>query len=168
MCSTFFSTLQSEDSLEAGIQINKDFHLPKASNTTILIANGTGIAPFLGMIMDNNNTSTKHLFWGGRTKKSLALYEKYLHKARQSNSNLSFNAVYSREETQHQKYVQHSLSAQKNTVLETLKSGGTIMICGSIAMQTEVIALLEELCNTQLKIPLSTFQQKNQIKLDCY
>jgi sulfite reductase (NADPH) flavoprotein alpha-component len=42
------------------------------------------------------------------------------------------------------------------------------MICGSIAMQNKVLETLNEISITKLNKPLSYFQNKGQILMDCY
>ncbi len=66
VCSSYLRQLRVGDFITSKIQQNKDFHFPNRAKEVILIANGTGIAPFLGMIEKNNKTKV-HLFWGGRT-----------------------------------------------------------------------------------------------------
>src|SRR5690606_10091444 len=63
--STFLFGLKKGDILKAAIEPNPNFHFPKKTNSAVLIANGTGIAPFLGM-MDEHKNSNINLLWGGR------------------------------------------------------------------------------------------------------
>ena len=42
------------------------------------------------------------------------------------------------------------------------------MICGSMAMQNEVLAVLEKIALELLGKPLSDFEHQNQLKMDCY
>ena len=74
LCSTYFSELNVSDVITATIEYNNDFHFPKENKNVVLIANGTGIAPFLGMIQENSGQQNISLFWGGRTKRSVELY----------------------------------------------------------------------------------------------
>ena len=53
-------------------------------------------------------------------------------------------------------------------IAETLKNNGVIMLCGSIAMQNDVLAILNTITTQNLQLPLSTFKENNQIKTDCY
>src|SRR5690606_6451146 len=63
--SNYLFKLQIGDIIKAAVENNQDFHFPKKAKSAILIANGTGIAPFLGMRDEHRNTSIK-LLWGGR------------------------------------------------------------------------------------------------------
>ncbi|QXP74742.1 PepSY domain-containing protein [Tenacibaculum sp. AHE15PA] len=159
VCSNLLFNLKSANTLLARIEKNKGFHFSKKSKSTILIANGTGIAPFLGML---NSPSTTHLFWGGRTKESLKMYNPFLKNV----PNSHIYIAYSQE--QKRQYVQDLILKEQALIASTLKNNGTIMICGSISMMNGVIKVLERISLHQLNTPLSTFQKANQIKTDCY
>ncbi len=164
ICSNYLSQLKIGDTLHAHIKPNNEFYLPEPAKEVIMIANGTGIAPFLGMI--NNKTTNKnktYLFWGGRTRDSYKMYSTYIDNAfynkKLSGLYLSFS-----QENSHKKYVQHILIENEALVTRVLKNKGAIMICGSIAMQKDVLEMLECIAITQLNAPLN----KALIKTDCY
>jgi len=161
ICSSYFSQLNSGDQFKANIQKNKHFHFPKKSKEIILIANGTGIAPFLGMLQENDQHQKVHLFWGGRTQASFELYQTIVQKALQTQQLTSLHLAYSREHKQ-KEYVQDLLPKHQELITKVLKTGGTIMICGSLAMEKGV----KETMTTDLQLDLNQF--KNQIKSDCY
>ncbi len=156
ICSNLLFNLNKEDNLIAKIEKNKQFHFPKRANETILIANGTGIAPFLGML---NSDSKTHLFWGGRTQDSLKMYATYL-------KNKTIYTAYSQE--QNKEYVQDIVLKEQHLIASVLKNNGTIMICGSVSMMNGVLKVLEQITKNQLNTALSKFQKANKIKTDCY
>ena len=162
-----FNNLKINDMVTAEIKPNSEFYIPKKAKEVVMISNGTGIAPFLGMINDNKRPAKKHLFWGGRTKASLKMYAPLIDKAFYSNSLSGFYVSFSQEENQ-KKYVQNLISEQQDIIVRVLKTGGTIMICGSIAMQNGVLAVINDMTSTELNQPLSAFQDNHQIKTDCY
>lgn len=159
VCSNLLFNLKIANTLLANIEKNKAFHLPKKSKSTILIANGTGIAPFLGMLQ---NTTKTHLFWGGRTKESLKMYAPFLTNLNKENIHIAYS------QEQNKEYVQDLILKQQTLIASTLKNNGTIMICGSIAMMNGVVAVLEAISLKQLNTPLSKFKNNKQIKTDCY
>lgn len=161
ICSNLLYQLNKNEVLQASIQQNKAFHLPKKNKEVILIANGTGIAPFLGMLQQHNKTKT-HLFWGGRTKKSLEMYTSYLKDVHQQNIHIAYSQEHNKQ------YVQDLLLKESTTIASVLQQGGTIMICGSIKMLKGVEKALEKITTTELHTPLSYFKKKNKIKTDCY
>lgn len=93
--------LNKKDILTANIEKNKEFNFPKKAKEVILIANGTGIAPYLGMLDSNIKT---HIFCGLRTKASAEVYKPYL------NTN-TIHFAFSKEGNRF--YVQDSIAQQE-------------------------------------------------------
>ncbi|SHJ40008.1 PepSY domain-containing protein [Aquimarina spongiae] len=162
VCSNYLSQLHPNEQVEAIIQPNPDFHYPERNKDVIMISNGTGIAPFLGML-DHHSKANHHLFWGGRTQDSITMYADFIARSRKSKHYFAYS-----QEEKDKEYVQDVLQKQSQLVSSVLNNNGIIMICGSVAMQKEVIAVLEEISETQLGVSLSHFQQKNQVLMDCY
>lgn len=167
ICSTELSTLIPRDMTKAKIKRNLDFHFPDYAKQVVMIANGTGIAPFLGMINENSHAVKTHLFWGGRTQESLQLYSEIIDKAFKTKQLSSFHIAYSQEQ-EDKIYVQDILKEQEEIICNALKNDGVVMICGSIAMQNRVLEVLDELTQSNLKKPLSHFENNEQLKMDCY
>lgn len=161
VCSNLLFNLKKGAYLNAKVLQNKKFHLPKKSSSVILVANGTGIAPFLGMLQQTNSTTT-YLFWGGRTRKSLEIYTPYL-------KNLPSKHIYiTYSKEKDKKYVQNLVALEGDLVISTLKNKGTIMICGSIAMMNGVLSNLDKITSTELKTSLTELKKAKRIKTDCY
>jgi sulfite reductase (NADPH) flavoprotein alpha-component len=159
VCSSFLSKLEKGNQVTASIEKNKKFHLPSKKAPVIMIANGTGIAPFLAMIGKNKNST---LFWGGRSKGSFDLYQPFTKKAPLLNIHLAI----SRE--QQKRYVQDNIWDQRIAIAYALEKGGYLMICGSISMMNSVLDTLEKIADHELQIPLSHFEQQGQVLTDCY
>ncbi len=167
VCSKYLSTLKPNDMIKAKIKRNPNFHFPRHAKEVIMISNGTGIAPFLGMINDNTHNVKTHLFWGGRAQESLVLYSKIIDIAFESKKLSSFHIAYSQEQ-EDKVYVQDLISEHATLVAEVLSNDGVIMICGAIAMQNRVLEIVERITLSVLNEPLSTFENNEQIKMDCY
>nr|WP_299036007.1 PepSY domain-containing protein [uncultured Tenacibaculum sp.] len=161
ICSNLLYQLEESEPIQASIQPNKDFHFPKKNKEVILIANGTGIAPFLGMLQQKNGTKT-HLFWGGRTQESLKIYTPLLNNIENNNIHIAYS------QDQNKEYVQDLLLKEENTIASVLQNGGTIMICGSIKMLKGVETSIEQIVLNKLNTSLNYFKKNNQIKTDCY
>ncbi|MEM7085150.1 MAG: PepSY domain-containing protein [Bacteroidota bacterium] len=165
ICSTYLCTLKKGDSMSASIEKNEKFHFPAKASSVWMVANGTGIAPYLGMINKNRKTPVQ-LFWGGRTEASFNCYREILEcsfsKGQTRNYHLAFSQV--KDKT----YVQDILLDRKVEVAKTLKEGGVFMLCGSLAMQHSVLDVLEEITTSQLNQSLSHFENNEQILMDCY
>lgn len=161
VCSNYLYNLQIGDCIDAYVEKNISFHFPKKATKVIMIATGTGIAPFLGMLQ-NTGSTVVDLYFGLRNKESLTLYEKVLLKEKLSNLHLAF----SREATE-KVYVQDLILSHIEEVLSDLESGTVLMICGSIAMQNAVFSILEEGLQKRGKT-LSFYEKRKQILVDCY
>jgi sulfite reductase (NADPH) flavoprotein alpha-component len=167
VCSTYFSTLIKNDIIKASIQRNPDFHFPTKAKEVIMIANGTGIAPFLGMLHNTKRKTQTYLFWGGRNEKSLELYNEIIEYCITNDQLTAFYPAYSRVEKE-QMYVQHLLQKNTSLIAKTLHHKGVVLICGSIIMQKETIAILDKICQEINNKPLSYYQNNGQLKMDCY
>ena len=164
ICSNYLNTLKLNDMITAEIKQNKGFHAPTSAKEVVMIANGTGIAPFLGMVNNENRKPSKnYLFWGGRTKESYKLYSKLIDKAFNSRNLSGIYLSFSKEESQ-KKYVQNSLVEKEDLIARVLKNNGIIMICGSIAMMNGVLEVLENISYSKLGKALNM----SKIKTDCY
>ena len=166
VCSTYFHNLRIADKIKASIQENKKFNFPKKSKEVILIANGTGIAPFLGMIQENKNVKV-HLFWGGRNKKSFEIYKKMILLALKNKTLTSLNIAYSREQKEN-KYVQNLLKNHTKLVSKILQNENHILICGSLKMQKGVENIIDLIAKQKLNSNIKTLKENNLIKADCY
>lgn len=166
VCSSYLSTLKTGVEFKGRIERNGKFHFPKKAPSLVFIANGTGIAPFLGMMAENKANTPIYVFWGGRTKKSFALYREYVENALLKKQIRTCQIGYSREGEK--QYVQDLLLIKKELIGQVLEEGGTVMICGSLAMQQGVLDVLEKIARNELQCPLSEFENRGQLALDCY
>lgn len=164
ICSNYLHELSKTGVIKGTIQENKKFHFPKKIKDVILIANGTGIAPFLGMIQENKKARI-HLFWGGKTKKSLELYNKYIISALENKTLTSFHIAYSQDQ---QTYIQKTLQSETVLVSNTLRKNGAILICGSLNMQFGVEKVIAEIASQELNLTIEELKNNKQIRTDCY
>lgn len=167
LCSNHLYKALVGSSISGFIQKNNAFHFPKKASKVIMIATGTGIAPFLGMIQENNNKLPIDLYFGIKTKKSLQLYNDVIHKNLKEKKVVNFYPAYSREFEQ-KTYVQNLIKKDIDTIIVALKNKAVIMLCGSIAMQKEVFTVLENALNQKNEKSFSFYKKANQILVDCY
>ncbi|MEZ0484372.1 PepSY domain-containing protein [Fibrella aquatica] len=164
--SGFLHQLTPGETIRARIVRNDHFHFPKKAPVVVMIANGTGIAPFLGMISQNKQQIPCHLYCGFRQATSLAIYRDFLEES-QANKKLSnLHVAYSREGNK--QYVSELLARDADFMAQTLTEGGIVMICGSLAMQKDVIDQLDLICQAKNGQTVSHYQAHNQIRMDCY
>ena len=167
--SGFLYDLKVGDTIKTQIINNHSFHFPKKATQVALISNGTGIAPFLGMIAQNKTkTKTKiQLYAGFRQKTEITThYEEFAAEMMQKQYLDKFHLAYSREENHH--YVMDLIQIDADLFADLLKNGGIIMICGALAMQFDVEKVLDSICISKNNTPLSDYKNKGQILTDCY
>jgi len=162
--SGFLHDLKIDEKFRAAVVKNAHFHFPAKAKTVIMVSNGTGIAPFLGMIDQHGKVQNIHLYCGFRNKASFTLYENAINK--EANLLTSLRVAYSREGEK--QYVKDLLLKDQSFVCQTLKDNGVIMLCGSLSMQKDVIELLDRLCQQNQQKSISYYQSRGQILMDCY
>jgi sulfite reductase (NADPH) flavoprotein alpha-component len=167
LCSSYLSALKVDDIVSATVEHNKAFHIPKLAKAVVLIANGTGIAPFLGMIDSNLSQKEIHLFLGLRTKTSFELYSTVIENALNQGQLKTCQVAYSQEQKE-KIYVQDLILKQADFIANHLKNEGEIMICGSIVMQNQVLQQLEFIVSEKLNLSLNDFEVDKKIRTDCY
>ncbi|WP_029286563.1 PepSY domain-containing protein [Pedobacter sp. R20-19] len=162
--SGFLYNLEIGQVLKAVIIRNEHFHFPEKAKTVIMVSNGTGIAPFLGMLNQHGEGRNIHLYCGFKDSGSFAIYEKALQTELSKLTKL--NIAYSR--AGEKQYVKDLLAKDANFIYEALNDGGVLMLCGSLAMQNDVIDWLENACQQSSNQSVSFYQSRGQILMDCY
>ena len=165
--SGYLHQLQLGQQLQARLLQNKAFQLPKQAPAVILIANGTGIAPFLGMIDENQKAKPLYLYAGFRHNDAwIAQYRKTLNVQQLAGKLADFRFAFSREEDK--KYVMDLILQDGKQLAALLEAGAVLMICGSLRMLRDVELVLEKITQQYNGQPLSFYQQRGQILTDCY
>ena len=165
--SGYLHDLTENQIIEGRVLANPNFHLPKQVPSVMMIANGTGIAPFLGMVMENNQQLPLYLYVGFRYNNSLAKQYQEFATAHINKKQLhSCQFAFSREQTS--QYVMDLIRRDADFFTEQLEKGGVIMICGSLNMQHDVEAVLDNMTQQRYNKPLRHYKEQNQILTDCY
>ena len=165
--STYLNNLEPGNSIKARILKNQAFHFPKKSPKVAFISNGTGIAPFLGMIEQNKVKTETHLYCGFRMEtETVSGYKEFAAAMIQKQQLHSFHLALSRE-AEHI-YVMDLINRDADFFVELLLQGGTIMICGSLAMQKDVETILDALCLSKQTKSILDFKNNGQLLTDCY
>jgi sulfite reductase (NADPH) flavoprotein alpha-component len=165
--SSFLYNLAINEITEARLMANPNFHLPKLAPKVAMISNGTGIAPFLGMVINNKGLTDIHLYSGFRMNNSLTESYKNFAKEYQSKGQLNrFELAFSRENNK--MYVMDLILRDYFFFANLLQEGGVIMICGALKMQKDVEKTLNEITTNHHGKPLQFYIDNNQILTDCY
>lgn len=159
--------LEPNSTLKARIMPNPGFHFPQKATTVAMIANGTGIAPFLGMVMNNRANVPVRMYAGFRHDNELTAHYRQFASAEIDEKRLEgLHIAYSRG-TEPQ-YVMDLIRRDARYFTDLLANDGVIMICGSLKMQKDVELLLEDLCVSGNIRGLSYYKDRGQILTDCY
>jgi sulfite reductase (NADPH) flavoprotein alpha-component len=165
--SEFLNNLIAGNTIKARIINNKAFHFPKKVSKVALISNGTGIAPFLGMIEQNKTKTETHLYAGFRMEtETVSGYKKFTAEMMEKQKLQSFHLALSREAEHF--YVMDLIKRDADFFIDLLKEGGVIMICGSLAMQKDVEAILDKLCLERKIKSIADYKENGQLLTDCY
>ncbi len=164
--SNYLYNLAPGDLVHARILANAHFQFPQKASAVIMIANGTGIAPFLGMIDENYKKVKCYLYCGFRGQSSFELYREAVNRNMEMKKLHGLNVAYSREGDR--QYVSSLIARDAAFIADTLMQNGTLMICGSLSMHNDVIAVLELICDERTGKSISFYQSRGQVLSDCY
>lgn len=165
--SEFLNNLIPGNVIKARIINNKAFHFPKKASKVALISNGTGIAPFLGMIEQNKTKTETHLYAGFRMETETVLgYKEFTSEMMEKQKLQSFHLALSRQAEHF--YVMDLIKRDAAFFIDLLKQGGVIMICGSLAMQKDVESILDHLCLENQTKSILEYKNNGQLLTDCY
>ncbi len=132
------------------------FRMP-SSGPVVMIATGTGIAPFIGMISETKNRKIT-LFWGHRYIKNDFPFMNEL-ACWQANKRVAFYPAFSNV-TPAQR-VQDLMRIHASIISDDIIGGeGTVMICGSLAAAHDIRAVLFEIFSTSSITPEDLKRQK--------
>ncbi|WP_459926097.1 PepSY domain-containing protein [Flavobacterium covae] len=164
--SNYLYQLEEEQTLKGTIVKNVKFNRPK-NKKVVMIANGTGIAPFLGIIAESTSNQSLYLYAGFRAKSSFVQkIEAQIKEFKKEERLQEFKLALSREGNQ--SYVTDLVNRDLDFIFQILEEEGILMICGSLAMQKDIEALLENYALRNNTKKIDFYKSKEQILIDCY
>ena len=165
--SEYLYNLKIGEKIEARIMENSTFHLPQDVSKIAMIANGTGIAPFLGMIEENKSKKDLTLYAGFRHRNSLTEnYRLFADELKEKGQLTELHFAFSREEDK--MYVMDLIKRDEIYFANLFSEGGVVMICGALKMQKDVEIVLDELLQRLNSKPLEYYIKNKQVLTDCY
>lgn len=165
--SNYLYDLEKGSVFKGRIIPNKSFHLPAKATQVAMISNGTGIAPFLGMISQNQSKTATHLYCGFRQQTATVMgYQQFANDMLAKQQLNSFHLALSREDKQ--EYVMDLIQRDALFFGKLLQDGGTVLICGSLAMQKDVEKVLDTICLQQSSKSIAFYKENGQVLTDCY
>lgn len=142
LCSTHLLNLKSGDSITAFIRPNPGFALPRTRRPVLLIGAGTGVAPLAGFIRRNERHRPMHLYFGGRDPERDFYFgpdiQRWLAQGRLATLHTAFSRV-----PEGGGYVQDALRRDAENLLDWVRQGALVRVCGGRAMAQGVSEALD-------------------------
>ena len=140
-CSSYLNHW-TEVSQKINLQLipNKQFRIQTGGTPMIMIAAGTGIAPFRAFLEEQeiaNFPGKSWLFFGEKYQKYDFFYREDWEHWLETKRLERIDVAFSRDQTE-KVYVQHKIMEQANEFYEWLNQGAHIYVCGSVTMGNDV------------------------------
>ncbi|NQZ31237.1 MAG: PepSY domain-containing protein [Oceanospirillaceae bacterium] len=122
--------LERDQSVRAFVKPNHHFQLPAADKNIIMIATGSGVAPFIGFMQARmtNSGAQNWLILGHRHPDKDYLFKQQINSWSQ-HSNVRLDLSFSRVAAG--QYVQHHIQQNWSQIIEQLRGGAVVYVCGS-------------------------------------
>ncbi|WP_016778350.1 diflavin oxidoreductase [Anaerophaga thermohalophila] len=147
-CSTYLTSwLKTGSEVQFKLAPNENFRLPSGSGIpVIMIAAGTGIAPFISFLHHRSvtNATKNWLIFGEKTRKSDFLYKNQLIEFERKGFLRHLDLAFSRDNKPKQ-YVQDKIIEKSTLLSEWIENGAHIYVCGSIKMGQGIKETLNQL-----------------------
>ena len=181
ICSSYLTQLREGSVVKMNVRPCYRFRLPEKlvkDQFIILIANGTGIAPFRGFLEEFQNRKQRLnvlLLFGCRSPEEI-LYENelryYLHEGYLKQVHIAFSRTvespnFTPFHVYYEKHVQDILEDALNLFFEKIIKGGLIYICGSHQMGSSVTARLQDM-NERSKNWIKQAKKEKRLFEDTY
>lgn len=144
VCSRHLVGLAPGDRIDAFVAPNPEFR-PARKAPTVMIGAGTGIAPFAGMIRANTGTKLS-LYQGLRHPDQDHYFAQDIAAWCDGGQLHAYHPAFSRH--QGKTYVQDLVRQKAADVAADLQAGGTVMVCGSLAMAEAVAREIDHIAQT--------------------
>lgn len=164
--SQFLYHLKRGDVLQARVISNTKFNLSKKYMHHIFIANGTGVAPFLGMMRADEAQNISFFAGFRQPSECNEFYTTICTEAQGTGALEDYFFAFSR--IGEKQYVMDLIRKHSASIIEKMNEGACIYICGSMAMQKDVEACLAIIFADNSIDDLATLKERGQLKTDCY
>jgi sulfite reductase (NADPH) flavoprotein alpha-component len=143
LCSGQLATLMPGDTVRAFLRPNPGFHAGRDRAPLILIGAGTGIGPLAGFVRGNVRHRPIHLFFGMRHPDSDFFYGAemplWLEQRRLT------RLVTAASRAARPRYVQDALRGDASEVVQLIRDGARVMVCGGRDMAAGVAEALTDI-----------------------
>lgn len=135
--------LEPGETVRGFLRRNPVFHANRDKTPLILIGAGTGVGPLAGFIRNNEQRRPIHLFFGLRNPDSDFLYYDELSHWKSEGRLTQLSIAISRGNPR--QYVQDVLLGEKEHIIEAVRRGARIMVCGGKDMACGVNNALRDI-----------------------
>jgi sulfite reductase (NADPH) flavoprotein alpha-component len=146
------------------------FHLPENTQSPIImIANGTGIAPFRAFLQELGQKGRKDQAWlvfGEKTEKGHFYWKHEWDAWLQKGILTHLDTAFSRDQ-QEKRYVQHVLEEKQERLMQWISNGGHIYVCGSKKMGKKVSETMDMLLRS-VNLSVTTLKEQGLYHEDVY
>jgi sulfite reductase (NADPH) flavoprotein alpha-component len=171
LCSGYLSELTANQAVKIAIKSHQSFHPPASETPLIMIAAGTGLAPFIGFLEQRqraNNSGKSWLIMGERDADNDSYFSDRLNEFQQSGCLHKRQHAWSQGDlTLHKKYVGDIIATQQDELRHwLLELNGQLYICGNIAtLGASCDAALTDIFGNET---LANLIKHKKIKYDLY
>lgn len=157
LASEIFKNAIPGSNIRAALETNPDFKL-KTNHATLLVSNGVGLAPFLGMLR-NRNESKVQIYAGFRyLEPQVESWIRELEALNPDKLFLSFSGDSERPER-----ITNQIQRNKSDIQQHFHTGGHMMLCGSIGLKHEIEKIL-----SGFGLNVEKLYSNGQLHSDCY
>lgn len=157
--------LQPGQTVRAFLRHHPEFHAGRGRAPLLLIGAGTGVGPLAGFIRNNTTRRPIHLVFGLRDPESDFLYRDEWREWQADGRLDCLSVAVSRGERA--QYVQDVVREEASQVVEAVRNGGTIMVCGGRDMARGVSEALADIL-TPVGITLAQLKADGRYVEDIY
>lgn len=165
-CSQAMGKLKEGDIFWAKLIPNPKFSIPQDCQNAVLIANGTGIAPFLGFLQELEAQRSIRLYWGCKDSAQRALFKEEFDQAISENRLDLCEVIYSQEGPK--QHVQELVKRDLHALVQVLSGGGVVLVCGAIVLQHDIESILETALKQAGGKAIGELKTNGQFLTDCY
>jgi sulfite reductase (NADPH) flavoprotein alpha-component len=165
ICSGWLHSISLGSKIQVDVKPNSEFHLPMWQDQPMLmIANGSGIGPLLGMIEKLPDDQNAVLIWGLQTEGQANFARVMIDEAIERRALSSWHLACSRPLNGPKRYVQDTITNDLDADATWANSRSRLIICGSHKMEEGVEAALSSIDAAAV----SSIKLEGRWQADCY
>lgn len=173
LCSNYIQRLKTDDNVRLWLK-QGEFKLPSKQCPYIMVAPGTGVAPFRSIIEHriSQNIKDNYLFFGCRYS-TKDFYFKDQWSKYESNNLIKLFTAFSRENANQRTYVQDVMLQKGELILKLVQNGAIILIAGSSKnmpqdVRDTIVKIIQQQNKEEAEKVVNKMELTNYIQYDCW